>query len=186
MKKVNCSICNIELKVYPYRLKKTKDFYCKDHIKEAWEKYTEVGRKLGPIAISKLAKEGKLPEGILKSLEKGRYKGKTHSEETKRRLSIIGKNRILSEEAKEKMLKGLEKGRGWNKGISPSEETRKKISEMQKGRTINDNQRKGLRMGHLVHAFTKPELLAMDILKSMKIKFTSQLPIGGYTADLFL
>ncbi len=137
--KVYCAVCKKELEVYPYRLKKTKNFYCKDHIKEAWEKYSKLGRIYGPRTISKLAKEGKLPLGTLKSLEKGRYKGKKHSEETKQKLKIAGKNRVLSSEAKEKMIEGSRKSGLKSKGKKLSVETRKKISLIQGGDGIIGN-----------------------------------------------
>jgi hypothetical protein len=77
-------------------------------------------------------------------------KGKTPSEETKRKMSETHKGKIscnkgisLSEETKQKISesrkgktawnKGIKGGIAWNKGINQSEETKQKISETLKG-----------------------------------------------------
>ena len=91
MKKVNCSICKKEIEVKSYRLKTTKNFYCFDHKKDGQKISLQIGR--------------------------GWMKGKHHTEETKRKCSESGKKRIFTKEQWDRMLKGLEKGHGWNKGI---------------------------------------------------------------------
>ena len=123
MKKVNCSICKKEIEVKSYRLKTTKNFYCFDHKKDGQKISLQIGR--------------------------GWMKGKHHTEETKRKCSESGKKRIFTKEQWDRMLKGLEKGHGWNKGIPLSLEARKHLSEIQMGKKINNNQRRGLEVGRI-------------------------------------
>ena len=59
------------------------------------------------------------------------------SEETRRKLSEIGKGRIFSEEHKEKIGKA-------HKGKILSEETKKKIGNAQRGKTVSEETRKKL------------------------------------------
>ena len=59
-------------------------------------------------------------------------KGKTHSAETRRKISDSHKGKILSEETKRK-LSEANKGNTYHKGKKVSEETRRKISEANKG-----------------------------------------------------
>lgn len=94
-------------------------------------------------------------------------KGRTASDETKRRISEAQKGRILSEETKRKIS---EAKRGaclgelnHNFGKHLSEETRRRLSETKKGRKTSDEHKlklseanKGTRMGVLNHMFGKP------------------------------
>lgn len=72
-------------------------------------------------------------------------KGKTLSEETKRKLSEVNKGKILSEDHKKKISeanKGEKNGMfgktPWNNGKHRSEETKRKISESLKGRRLSE------------------------------------------------
>lgn len=71
-------------------------------------------------------------------------RGKKRSEETKKKLSVAGKIRKHSEETKKKMSESAKgprpnaKGRiAWNKGKKHSEETKKKIGDTQRGKPKN-------------------------------------------------
>ena len=55
--------------------------------------------------------------------------GLVHSEEAKKKMSIVHKGKIISEEQKKKISDSLKGQIPWNKGKPHSEETKKKISD---------------------------------------------------------
>ena len=63
------------------------------------------------------------------------FKGKKHTEKTKKRLSEIAKKRIVSDETKKKISEG-------NRKRIVSDETKKKLSEKAKLRFLSDESRK--------------------------------------------
>lgn len=71
--------------------------------------------------------------------------GMRRSEETRSRLSEVGKAKVFSEETRAK-LSAAAKLRGYSptKGTSLSDETRKKISESRKGKKASDEARKSI------------------------------------------
>jgi hypothetical protein len=66
--------------------------------------------------------------------------GRKHSESTKALISLRNRERVLTPEAKAKMLVNLEKGRG-----KQSEQTRQKISQKHKGRNRSEEHKESLR-----------------------------------------
>ena len=76
------------------------------------------------------------------------------SEESRKKLSIAGKGKVISEETREKL-------RNANLGKIVTEETRKKISKSSKGKVISEQTRKKLRdanVGKLVTEETRKKL----------------------------
>ena len=65
--------------------------------------------------------------------EGGNFKGRKHSEETKRKISEAKKGKPRSEETKKKLSEAHKGKPAWNKGKHASEETKKKISEALRG-----------------------------------------------------
>lgn len=78
----------------------------------------------------------------------GFYKGKTISEETKKKISKskIGKSHLVSEETKKKMsdARKLNKSKGM-RGKKHSEETKKKMSESAQGRVMKNESKEKIR-----------------------------------------
>lgn len=85
-------------------------------------------------------------------------KGKTHSEETKRKLSDINRGKTIPEETREKISEN--NSRYWE-GKTRSEETRNKISESLKGRTLSEEAKMKMsesRKGHIVSEETRRKI----------------------------
>lgn len=70
--------------------------------------------------------------------------GKSHSEETKRKMSEAHKGKTFSEEAKRKISEAKKGHLGYFKGKKHSEETKRKISESCKGKTFSEEHKKKL------------------------------------------
>ena len=62
-------------------------------------------------------------------------KGRTLSEECRRKISESNKGKNLSEETRKKMSEAHKGKSTWNKGKSMTEETKLKLSELRKGKT---------------------------------------------------
>lgn len=73
-----------------------------------------------------------------------KQKNRTHSEETKKKISEGNKGKIMSKEARRKMSES-HKGK---KGTPHTEESKKKISEGNKGKTQSDETKKKISEGH--------------------------------------
>ena len=69
-------------------------------------------------------------------------KGRTHSDETRKKMSEAQKGKHLSEETCIKMSESHKGKVPWNKGKRHTEESRIKMSEARKGRTHSDETRK--------------------------------------------
>tara|TARA_Y100000780_G_scaffold133768_1_gene120330 strand:+ start:50 stop:355 length:306 start_codon:yes stop_codon:yes gene_type:complete len=89
--------------------------------------------KVHGLKVKKKSEEWKRNIGETKKGKKY-HLGKTHSEETKRKMSEAHKGKKHSEETKRKMSEAKMGRIPWNKGKSPSEETKRKMSEAQKVR----------------------------------------------------
>ena len=105
-----------------------------------------------------------------------------HSLETKMKMEKAwseGKHPVTK-----KMIEALKLG-GYT-GRKHSKATKLKLSLCQKGHPINENQRRGLRAGHIKHSDTKPEKITKVILNQNGINYISQFPVGKYTADFYI
>ena len=69
------------------------------------------------------------------------FKGKTHSEEAKRKLSEAHKGKLFSEETRKRMSES-KKGNTNFKGKHHSEETKRKMSEVHKGKTFSEDHKR--------------------------------------------
>jgi group I intron endonuclease len=72
----------------------------------------------------------------------GSLKGRTCSEQSKRRMSEARKGKHLSDETKKKISEALKGRSTWNKGKHHSDETKKKISEGNKGKHLSEQTKK--------------------------------------------
>jgi ribosomal protein S20 len=90
--------------------------------------YGKRGEK-SPLYGRTLSKETKRK---LSEVKKGKN-GKLHTEETKRKMSVVKKGKLHTEETKRKMSELNKGANNPNYGKSPSKETRRKMSEATKG-----------------------------------------------------
>ena len=72
--------------------------------------------------------EHKPHQGFQEGHKSGYFKGKLHSEETKRKISEARKGTKMSESAKEKLIKRM-KGNKYRLGVIAAEETREKMRQ---------------------------------------------------------
>lgn len=91
--------------------------------------------------IAEYRRRGKAEYNLANGGQGGGFKGKHHSQESKRKLSEANKGNIPgnkgkhhSEEAKKKISEANKGRKAWNKGKPMSEEQRKKLSEAHKGK----------------------------------------------------
>ena len=94
--------------------------------------------------IAEYRRRGKAEYNIADGGEGGGFKGKHHSQESKRKLSEANKGNIPgnkgkhhSEEAKKKISEANKCRKAWNKGKPMSEEQKKKLSEAHKEKKHN-------------------------------------------------
>lgn len=86
---------------------------------------------------------GPRPQEVKDKISKSNT-GKKHSEETKKRLSELAKNRIVSDETRVKLGTWKEGRRSGRLGKTNSEESNKSRSEKLRGRKVSDEQKKAI------------------------------------------
>src|SRR3990167_2086670 len=166
-----------------------------------------------------LSKKGKIPSNI--ELIKGYWKnrkfsiehrekigknnvkfwlGKNRSEETKKKIGLANKGRILgpmtneiknkiSQTLKGRMPKNINNIKGWNRGLETSEEVKRKISEMTKRGMSSQEVKERMKQNRLKQIFphkdTSIEVKLQSWLKEQNIEFEKHYPILGQP-DIFI
>jgi len=87
-------------------------------------------------------KKGTKNPNMARKGKKNPFYGKSHSDETKRKISEAGKGRKMSEKTKEKMREVFRGNKSYMFGKPKSQEIRKKLSEANKGRHPSEETRR--------------------------------------------